>query len=199
MKRILFVIGIRRSGTSILRELLLKHTAIPTILFEPHHLWAAVDLEHFNRLMKMPVVRQFVDKVIGDFNQAAESFGWLGAKFALNPGTKALEWIWLARTFLEARFVFITRNMEATWKSVLKQDAESVRGLIDKKAYEIMSSDLIEGFDRYVKLNSTTAIKIEYSKLLKDPDTELNKIFSMLGIGRQTGFKQFIKKPEFGG
>lgn len=199
MKRILFVIGIRRSGTSILREMLLKHTAISTILFEPHHLWAAVDLMHFQRLMKMPVVRGFVDKVIGDFNQAAESFGWLGAKFALNPGTKALEWIWLAKTFPTAKFVFITRNIEPTWKSVLKQDANSVRGIINKKAYELMFSGLVIGFNNFVKTHPETAVGIEFERLIKDPDTELNKIFSMLGIAKQIGFKQFMKKPEFGG
>lgn len=193
----LFIIGIRRSGTSVLRQLLAMHPKIGNLEFEPHDLWAAVDLAHFDRLMKKPAVKQFVHGTIGAFRKKCASNFWYGAKFALNPGTKALEWRWLYKTFPEARFVFIERSMHNTWASVSKQDVGSVRGIIDRKAYETLSINLRHDFTEYVDKHPNTAIIIKFEDLLIDPNKELNKVTNMLGLGPfLPDLRQYIRKPE---
>ena len=128
-----FIIGMRRSGTSILRKLLLKHPDISDIEFEPHSLWNAVDILHFDRFQNSMRYGQYYSEakmMVKNFTWAGVQKKHYGAKFALNPGTKALEWQWLHRTFPEAKFIFIQRKCEDNWNSFKKQDAQSFRGMM---------------------------------------------------------------------
>ena len=189
MNKLFFIIGLRRSGTSILRELMLKHKDIREIEFEPHPLWNAVDLNHFARFKNLPYVWSTIER----FRKQGESLkGWYGAKFALNPGTKALEWIWLPKTFPGSKIIFIIRNLEDTWKSVYKQDKDSVRGIIDKRAYDILASNLVCAFMRHEE----SACLISYEKLIENADKELEKAWNHLDISPMTGFNKYMRKPE---
>ena len=188
-----FIIGIRRSGTSILRELIMKHPQVMGCEFEPHDLWAAVDLNHFPRLMKKRRVNYFSTDTIGEFYnnglEAATKNQWYGAKFALNPGVKALEWVWLKKTFPNARFIFINRNTNSTWNSYVKQDKDSVRGLITKEAYFAECNNLLEGYQGHF---------LNYKSLLNNANWEMELVFKSLGLDMPPiNFQQFIKKPEF--
>ena len=197
MRKNFFIIGIRRSGTTIIKELVQKHPDIMTIEFEPHHLWAAVDLHHFKRLMNQNKIKIWVSSIIQQFRKHGELGKWYGAKFALNPGTKALEWVWLHKTFPDARFIFIVRKTENTWKSVYKQDANSVRGIIDKRAYEIMSENLKKDFQVFADQFPKKAVICSYEKLLNNPFAELSKVWRLLGLDTPNiDFKQFIRRPE---
>ena len=188
-----FIIGIRRSGTSILGELISKHPQVMGCAFEPHDLWAAVDLSHFPRLMKDFNTNEFVMKKISDFNirgrEAAKKGMWFGAKFALNPGVKALEWVWLKKTFPEARFLFIVRDSESTWQSYRKQDKDSVRGIISKQAYMAGCQDIKMTYRGFT---------VRYEHLLKTPNTIMGVLFDCLDLPTPNiDFQQFIKQPEF--
>jgi len=194
-----FIIGIRRSGTSLLRELIMKHPQVMGCEFEPHDLWAAVDLNHFPRLIKKHNVSKFVTSTINKFienGQIAHARGkWYGAKFALNPGVKALEWIWLKKTFPDAKFIFITRDINSTWRSYENQDKNSIRGLISKEAYCIEAQRLINNFAK----NKTSDISINpYERLLRDPDRTMCDYFMSLGLPMPNiDFIPHIKQPEF--
>ena len=63
MPKLFFIIGLRRSGTSILRTLMLRHPDIGGIEFEPHDLWNAIELKHFPRLMESVYTREWVSTV----------------------------------------------------------------------------------------------------------------------------------------
>lgn len=191
MTKLLFIIGIRRSGTSILRQLLLKHPDIAGIEFEPHDLWAAVDLKHFPRLMKKPKVNVFVNDTIGDFKRHGEKGKYYGAKFALNPGVKALEWVWLKKTFPDAKFIFIHRNIGSTWNSYVKQDKDSVRGLINKEAYVSEYKNILYTF------TGTDSPVLSYDFMLKNTDKTLSHAWEYLGLKPLTGLQKYITKPEF--
>lgn len=186
--KLFFIIGLRRSGTSILRELMRLHSGIKGVEFEPHPLWNAVDLNHFSRFNSLPYVRSTIE----EFEKKGMEDKWYGAKFALNPGTKALEWVWLPKTFPESKIIFITRNKEDTWRSVYKQDVDSTRGIINKKAYDILTDDLINNFSNYQGAHCF----ISYEKLVENADKELMKIWNLLEIKPITGLNKRMVKPE---
>ena len=192
MSKLFFIIGLRRSGTSILRELLLKHSQIKDIEFEPHPLWNAVDLNHFTRFKDLPYVRSTIEK----FRKQGEGDKWYGAKFALNPGVKAMEWVWLDKTFPEAKFIFIYRNLKDTFKSYYKQDKDAVRGYVPEEIYHPFANLIHKTFiDRFSPFDNREQ-PILYESLIKNPDEELKKIWWLLGISPMTGFNKYMRKPE---
>lgn len=195
MSKLFFVIGMRRSGTSILRTLLEKHPKIAKVDFEPHPLWNAVDLAHFKRFENYPGVQRTLE----DFRQRGEGDQWHGAKFALNPGVKALEWIWLPKTFPGARIIFILRNPEDTYQSYFKQDYQSVRGVLPKEIYIPSWHFVTGGFRLYAEKNPKTTCFVDYDALLMNPDEQMSICWGMLNIQMIDGFDQYIRSPEFKG
>ena len=193
MTKLLFIIGIRRSGTSILRDLIAKHPDVAGIEFEPHDLWAAVDLKHFSRLYTKPRNQIWINDTIGEFKRHGESGRYYGAKFALNPGVKALEWVWLKKTFPEAKFIFIKRDPQSTWNSYVKQDKGSVRGLITKDAYFPECMNIRDSFVDHLR----TSILLTYENLLKNADKTLMPIWDWLELKHITGLNKYMKQPEF--
>lgn len=192
MAKNFFIIGMRRSGTSILRDLLIKHPEIKGIEFEPHPLWNAVDLLHFKRYANYPDVRE----TIKAFAKGGKGGGWYGAKFALNPGVKAMEWIWLPKTFPEARIIFIVRDMQQTYKSYCREDRDAVRGIVPEEIYIPFWKFIIEGFNRYLSSNPEKASLVNYEALVKNADRQLEKVWACLGIKRQNGFNKYMRVPR---
>ena len=148
--KLFFIIGLRRSGTSILRTLIAKHPEVGSIEFEPHPLWNAMDILHFPRFTKprQDVYGQYVQiaRILVENFRKQGQFKWHGAKFALNPGVKALEWRWLYKTFPTCKIIFITRDLQNTWKSYVKQDKDSFMGMIPQNAYFEIAEQLIKDF-----------------------------------------------------
>ena len=192
MNKLFFIIGMRRSGTSILRTMIESHQEIGTVEFEPHPLWNAVDLAHFSRFQSLPHVKEELSR----FREAEKDGRWHGAKFALNPGTKALEWKWLLATFEGAKIIFILRNRNDTWKSVYKQDVDSFRGIIRKEAYDILFDDLVSGFRAYVNHNPTHSCILNYENLITDTNNELTAAWKLLGIEPMIGMDRYIIKKK---
>lgn len=193
MNKLFFVIGMRRSGTSILRTLLEKHPKIAKVDFEPHPLWNAVDLAHFKRFENYPGVQETIE----DFRRRGDGDKWHGAKFALNPGVKAMEWVWLPKTFPGSRIIFIIRNLVDTYDSYYKQDVDSVRGVIPWSIYLPFTELIFNGFNHYAKKNPETTCFVDYEKLLENPDLELQKAWKLLRMENMGGLSQYIKTPEF--
>lgn len=193
MNKLFFVIGMRRSGTSILRTLLEKHPKIAKVDFEPHPLWNAVDLVHFKRFENY----QGVQKTLEDFRQRGGGDEWHGAKFALNPGVKALEWVWLPKTFEGARIIFITRNPEDTYQSYFKQDYQSVRGVLPKEIYMPSWHFIVGGFRHYAAKNPDTTCFVDFDVLLEYPDEQMSKCWRLLELDHIDGISDYIKPPEF--
>lgn len=187
---IFFIIGMRRSGTSILRTMILDHPDVAGIEFEPHPLWHAVDMAHFARFKNRPEVKE-----IEKFRQKAAGKCY-GAKFALNPGVKALEWIWLDKTFPGSKFIFIIRDVRDTYKSYLKQDRKSVRGVIPQQAYFDLHGHTISTFLKFNEENRERSCVVYYERLVENPDIELIKVWDLLETGIKFGYKSMVKLPE---
>lgn len=192
MNKLFFIIGMRRSGTSILRTLLMKHPDIKDIEFEPHPLWNAVDLSHFERFKNLSHVQSRIAK----FKRAGAGERWHGAKFALNPGVKAMEWVWLDKIF-NPKFIFIVRKKIDTFKSYEKQDRNSIRGYLPQEIYFPLWKFHVHDFLKYHTGNPSKSTIIYYEDLVKDADKELEKVWKLLKLEPLKGMNQYMKRPEF--
>lgn len=195
MRKLFFIVGLRRSGTSILRELILKHPDVGTILFEPYALWHSIRVSHLARYRGDP----YVKRVLTEFKNRPVAGKWNGAKFAINPGMEGMTWRRLALVFPEAKFIFIERKAEHTYQSWLKQDIKSVRGICDKPLYMGFRNHIVQSFKEFNLHYPKKSTIINYEELLKYTDSELLKVWETLGIRLITDFRKYIKQPEHRG
>ena len=190
MNKLFFIVGIRRSGTSILRELILKHPEVDKILFEPYELWHAIRVSHLGRYKNDP----YVKKIIQDFSYAPGKYK--GAKFALNTCLESMTWRRLALVFPEAKFIFIIRDAEQTYKSWVKQDKDSVRGLCSKELYMGFREHITQSFIDFTANNINKSCILFYKDLVKLTDFTMVNIWRTLNITPITGLQKYIKIPE---
>lgn len=192
MNKLLFIIGMRRSGTSILQRLIQMHPEVDNILFEPHELWFASKISRLSRYRNNPYIR----KVIKDFSYAPRKYK--GAKFAVNAGIEAMAWKCLHLRFPEAKFIFLIRNGEDTFKSWYKLDSnpKCVRGVVPKEMYMPWRNHIVDSFTQYTEQNSSNACIISYETLVKHTDKELLKVWKTLNIREINGFQSYMKKPN---
>ncbi len=182
MSKLFFIIGMRRSGTSILRDLILKHPEVQEIKFEPYELWYSIRVSHLSRYRN----DTYIKKIIKDFSRP--SLKYRGAKFALNAGIEAMTWRRLGLVFPEAKFIFIVRDSEQTYKSWVGQDKNSVRGLCSKELYMKFRNHIVDSFDKNCIIN--------YKNLVENTDEEMKKIWPILELNTMTGFNKYIHKPK---
>lgn len=187
--KVFFIVGVRRSGTSIVRKLISMSDEIEAVLFEPHDLWHATMMLHFRRL-RMPAHKQRIE----DFREAGNG-KWIGAKFALNPGIDALDWIWLSRVYPEAKFVFVVRNEDDCFNSYLNQDKNSVRGAIPQHIYSPAFNWLVGVLAYYARTEKDRACLIHFDKLIDDADKELAKVWKLLDVKPVLGMQTKIQAP----
>lgn len=191
MNKLFFIIGVRRSGTSILRTLLLKHKMINTIEFEPHPLWFATMMQHFDRFNNEKVWKG----IINEFSsQGGKTYH--GAKFALNPGIDALDWVWLDDVFDKPKFIFIRRSLMDSYKSYWSVDRDIRRGAIDENSYFPAFAFVLRTFERFNYENPGRSCIIRFEELVENPDRELRKMTKILEIPSLSGMKKHIKKPK---
>lgn len=185
-----FVIGMRRSGTSILRRLIMEHTHIEDIKFEPHELMFAASTVHIKRYSNNPYHKQVLEEYRGHDKR------WYGAKFALNAGIEALHWRHLYERFHSARFIFIRRNMMDVYNSWVKQDEASTRGVVPPSMYEPWWGWINASFEKYLQDNPQRGVLIEYEALVENADREMQRVWRLLGIPPRLGFNEKMRTPE---
>lgn len=176
-----FLIGLRRSRTTILKKLVEQSPDRPKICFEPHDFYYAMAMSPMKRYRNYRAVR----------NDYAKKYD--GFKFALNPGICALEWKVIPQLYPQAKFVFIVRNISATYNSYYKQDVSSYRGVIAKDAYQLAARDIIAGFTQFVGHNKNQALLIEDQELLDAPDQTMNFIWDFLNLTQGPSIRHLIK------
>lgn len=182
------ILGLRRSGTSILRQCLLESPSIKNIEFEPHELLHAASVLKIKRYKK----NKFYNNVIENFKKAKS----YGVKLALNPGIDALDWIWLTKYLPNAKFIFIKRNVDSNYKSYVNNDKNTVRGIIDKDPYYNLHARIIKTFEDFNNNNNNSEI-INYEDMLNNADKVLDPIFKLLDAIPPNNLKSMIRKPKF--
>lgn len=177
MNRLVFIIGMRRSGTSFLRELVMSHPEVGDILYEPHHFMYAMKVSE--------MTRYYSDKYVTDATEEMRELGrgekWGGAKIALNPGIEAMTWKKIHSFFPDAKYVFITRDPTRTYDSWVRTET-SIRGVCDYDIYLSWWEHVIGSFH-----NTGGACHIEYERLVEDADKEMVKVWDLLRVDHVEG------------
>lgn len=193
-----FLIGMRRSGTTILREVVKASPDVGKIFFEPHELFDSIRLIQLRRYQ-----RGFYQKTVRRFQREFGSAKvWKGAKIALNPGLMAMSWRRLDEVFeeLRPRHVFIIRNPADTYKSWVKVDKSNVRGIFDYEMYLPLFRHITGSFEQFTEQHEDRACVVSFDAMVSDPQTELLKIWNLLEARPPSNLEAMIKKPEnFGG
>ncbi len=187
---VFFIIGMRRSGTSILRKLISKSKGVEKILFEPHNLWRSIMNLHFTRLND-----ERSRKEVSDFSSSVNG-KCRGAKFALNPGIDALDWVWLHKVYPESKFVIIIRDVTDVYLSYLNQDKDSIRGAIPWETYSPMYHWQLGWLDHFNRTFPERSRIVRYERLIEDPEKEMSPVWELLGVPPVEGLQPMIEQPE---
>ena len=188
-----FIIGMRRSGTSILRDLISIHPEIQDIEFENHILRYALQCMRISRY-------KFTDWAVEEIEKFkssnADTDKWRGVKYALNPGVFDMEWVYLNHYFPDAKFIFITRDKCQTYKSYKKLDENIMRGHAPWDCYSPFYDLMVKQFTDYNDRNPGNSCMINYENLVMDADSELKKVWDLLSLEPEITCNRMMRIPE---
>jgi len=186
MNKLVFLIGMRRSGTSILRKLVEMHPEVDRIEFEPNELLEICERIGIPRYKRIP----YFNEVVNRFKKPRN--GWYGAKLALNAGIEAMRWRRLDERFDKPHYIFIQRNPNMTYDSWIKNET-STRGTCPKDMYLPWWKHINKSFEEFVKENPERGCIVQYEKLCENADLELKKVWNLLKIECLTNLQGYIK------
>lgn len=190
-KKLVFVIGMRRSGTTILSELIRKHSEVGVIEFEPYELFQACALSEIRRYNDVAYFQKTIERY-----KRHNPKRYFGAKFALNPGIEAMKWRLIAQVFPKAKFVFIKRGIKDTYDSWINVDKNSVRGICSFEMYLPWYWHIVESFIEFCKTNLRKATIIDYEDLIRNADSEMERVWKILELESIKGLNGFMRKPK---
>lgn len=172
-----FIIGMRRTGTSILRRILEVGTG-GCFLFEPHEMWFAIRRAHIERITRTAAFIEAKKAIKKHFDAP----GICGVKFAFDPGIEMFEWRWIEKRFRSPRYVFIRRNRRDTYASYYKHDRDTVRGVTPDHIHSHYWAALYEDLSQFTKAHQRRAIMIDYEDLVLRPLDTLTLVFEHVGV-----------------
>lgn len=179
-----FIIGMRRSGTSFLRDIVNKAPGI-NLLFEPRDVWFASTVGHLARFSDNPAVLCAFDGFRDED----------GAKFALDPGIDSCSWPWIDAAYCGARFIFIRRNQADTYASYFAMDELSDRGAVSADIHRYFWDLLYGQFRAFADHNADRCAWIEYEDLLGDPGATLAPVWRLLGA-EPVDVRDMLRMPQ---
>ncbi len=186
MNKLVFIIGMRRSGTSILRKLVELHPEVERIEFEPNELLEVCERIGIPRYKNIP----YFNEVINRFKKPRDK--WYGAKLALNVGLEAMRWLRFEEQFDKPYYIFIQRNPSTTYDSWVKNETSS-RGVCPKEMYLPWWKHINKSFEQFVKENPDRTCIVQYEDLCDNADLELEKVWNLMGIEVLKNLQGYIK------
>lgn len=184
-----FIIGMRRSGTSIFRKLVNRHPKVNKILFEPHHLKFSIGVSFLGRYK----ADKYVKKNLAGFKNAPK---WTGAKIVYNAGIEALGWRKIPAKFPNSKFIFIYRNPDETYKSWVKVDENTYRGICEKDLYLRFFEKITGSFKEFTENNPNKTAYVDYKNLVLNTDEEMQKVWNVLDVKPLNGLGKLMHKPN---
>jgi len=185
----MFLIGIRRSGTSICRQLLIQHPCIQKLEFEPHDLIYVMSTMHLQRYKNSLYHINTIDR----FKKNVDKY--YGAKIVINPALGFKRWIWLNKFFPNAKYIFIIRDKENTYKSYVKTDAKVIAGVSPKFIYDYWYDETIKSFQEFCYRKPEKSIIFTFENLVLDADKTLAPVWNFLNIPKLEGLNSQMVKP----
>ena len=182
----IFILGLRGTGTSCIFKMVNSHPDIqPKLKFEPHELSFALDVSHIGRYKGNPFVKDTLDC------WHAGIYG--GAKIAYNPGQVSLRWKWIHEIFPDSKFIFVTRDAECGYKSLVSKDEDALYGVPTFEQYESYRKTLNVSFLTHRLGHSGTSVMMNYDLMLEFKD--IDPVWNMLGV-KSIDIKNMIREPR---
>lgn len=169
------ILGMRRSGTSLLRRLC-NMSPGTDLLFEPHELWFAITHSQIKRYEGEPLVHQVLEK----FRKFCSGKKNPGFKYVFNPEVRAFEWPILDTYYPEARCIFIRRNQRDTYRSYFEQDSKTVRGTVPTHIHRFFWTQFYAQAEKFVEKHPRRAVMVDYEDLVLTKGGNLGQVWKLL-------------------
>ena len=202
-----FVLGLPRSGTTLLSVLLDKH---PQVLCPPEP-WVMLALESFGKVSERhPANSGMLGQAVLEFcqdgtNPAAAAFvlslynsrlAAAGKSIFVDKTPRYYHIIpYLRQVFRESKWIWLQRDpfdVAASYKTSWNINLATVLGHDDE--YPIWSFDLIIGLERLcrdVDVNDPRVLTVKYENLVARPDAEIARVMQFLDLTAQADQTQF--------
>jgi len=175
MNNPVFLLGMRRSGTSLLRRLC-NMAPGTELLFEPHELWFAITHSQIKRYEDEPLVKGVLEK----FRKFCCTKRNAGFKYVFNPEIRAFEWPILDKYYPEARYIFIRRKQRDTYRSYFDQDKKAIRGTVPSHIHRYFWTQFYAQAERFVEANKDRSVLVEYEDLVLTKGGNLGQVWKLL-------------------
>ena len=209
-----FLLGLPRSGTTLLSVLLDKH---PQVLCPPEP-WVMLALESFGKVSERhPADSQLIGQAVYEFcNDASPAAANVFAQSVYNRRLEAAGKSlfvdktpryyhilpYLRHVFREAKWIWLRRDpfdVAASYKT--SWQVNLAEQLIGENEYPSWSFDLVIGLDRLcreIDLNDPHVFSIKYEDLAAETQPVLAKVMSFLGLEVGAGQMQFdVEQSSF--
>ena len=198
--QLVFLIGVMRSGSTMLARMLGAHSAIHSPA-EPHLITPLAQLGYFAKVERAaydPTISQIAARALvptlprqeEDYLEALRSYSdCLYGKLLASSGRKllldktpayALELDFLTRLYPEARYVVLTRNPMAVWSSYVESffdgDHEAAH------AHNPVLERYVPAIGRFLREKPVPFVHVRYERLVEAPDAELQRICQHLEL-----------------
>lgn len=214
MTQPLFLMGLPKSGTTMLQRVLARHSKIssasePWILLPPlHALKGSGSFSEFgsrscfhalnNTIEALPNKRRDYQKAVAAMAQSLyDDLSQEGDAYFLDKTPRyhliADE---LIDTFPTSRFIFIWRNPLSVMASAILHNDNKLRGL------RFSEFDLTEGYDNLTRAHEhlgERALSLSYEAFVAAPDQEIEKIMRFLELTPEAGQTSDFSKVLFTG
>ena len=192
MSKLFFIVGLRASGTSILRSLVENCPEVKKVEFEPHDLMFTCSTRHLIRYKHCTYHKRVIQRFLGHKRL-------YGAKIALNTGVEAMNWRFLDRIYREwePKYIFIRRNPKDNYMSLKNKDEKTVKGVLPEDLFIHLHDIIWNNFVDFHVDYPGRSFLFNYDLFVKDPKPQLSLVESFLNITFPKHTEKKIHKPKF--
>lgn len=184
-----FVIGLRRSGTSFTRQCL--NRAGCRLLYEPRDLWWAITQGHLPRFRACVSTRAPIAAFLAELGKHGSRYG---AKFALEPGISAMYWQYIPPQFPNAKYVFVVRNVIDNYASYVREDQWEPQGIVSESVFRETHSELVLTYCDFLCANPGRCAIVDYDLMIESGSLPA-EVGTLLGI-ENLDVREFVRNPR---
>ena len=189
----LFVLGLRRSGTSIIRKCINTSPNVE-LEFEPRDAWWTITQGHLPRFRNHKMVVHLEDAMKSTLS-LMESCNLIGgAKFAFEPGIVGMYWRHIELRFKDPKFVFVRRNAKDTYSSYTKMDNGSVHGTACQTSFDLARQQIYSSFEDFSRQYPERSAFVDYEKLIAGKQIP-DSVWNMIGV-QPVDVSSMIRMPR---
>ena len=198
-KNFIFIVGLPRSGTSLVEQILSSHSEIYGA-GELSHLGDAVKKEFY---LNNKLINNFEDKFnnLECLKRIAESFNHNIASFSFDEKNMTdknpLNFLWIGfikKIFLNSKIIHIQRNSKDNYFSLFKNTFDgNINWCYDKSDLLNYCLNYKELMNHWNNLFPNFILNVKYEDLISNTETEVRKILSYCGVKWEKNCLDFYK------